>query len=156
MKKVFSLPQFSFVMGLAAGFAALSFQVIRYSSGGGANQPMRAVSVKSAARPGTSHGAAAPIRSSGPPPPEDRENRQTQEASPWTVPYGKEFWRSAVKQHKSAAAQRTQAPFDLDEVIERVSNAFTQQPDCVGVEAKAYSAALNREELRFAPHPATA
>ena len=80
------------------------------------------------------------------------------EAAPkWAVPYGEEFWRSRAHAETAAVPGDTNAaaPFNVGEVVERVSHAFSA--DDAGtlpeVKAQTYTARFDADAgLGFSPH----
>src|SRR5439155_720447 len=79
------------------------------------------------------------------------------EASAWTVPYGKEFWRrpKADKPRNQPVNKVTQRSFslpasiDLGDVIERVSYALTSDDATPEVKGATYEASFQTDGLHF-------
>ena len=79
----------------------------------------------------------------------------------WSIPYGKEFWRQAIKPAEpnpkgpqGSSSATIPANIDLGDIIDRVSHAITRD-DCSGaarVQAKTYTAAFDGAGVRFSPH----
>ncbi len=83
--------------------------------------------------------------------------RSLQEVPSWAVRYGREFWRSEGKKHTlnpaAAVVLKDFPTLDLEDVIERVSHAFS--PGESGTTAKArsitYAVNFDGEALHFSP-----
>src|SRR2546426_153689 len=85
-----------------------------------------------------------------------QRHKRPEQAPPWTVAFGKEFWRRPTTQTRVNEALgkspvQVSSAVGVGEVIERVSHAFASDDpaDPPVVHAKTYTASMNASGLRF-------
>ncbi len=80
-------------------------------------------------------------------------HNRIEDAPPWTIRYGKEFWRQRSKTKETPPGVNTPAGVDIHNVIDRVSHALRSTTEGLVANDRKYSASLDQDGFTLTIKP---